>query len=75
MQVRLLPKIGGRYQAHPFGYWQDEFPIASKLGLDCIEFIFDYYKFGENPLMTTEGRGEIKEMTQCTGVDSSLRLC
>ncbi len=69
MQGRLLPKIGGRYQAHPFGYWQDEFPIASKLGLDYIEFIFDYYKFEENPLMTTEGRGEIKEMTQCTGVE------
>ena len=47
MQGRLLPKYKGRYQAHPFGYWQDEFPIASELGLDCIEFIFDYYRLGK----------------------------
>jgi L-ribulose-5-phosphate 3-epimerase len=69
MQGRLLPKYKGRYQAHPFGYWQDEFPIASELGLDCIEFIFDYDSFEENPLMTREGRSEIEEMTQCTGVE------
>lgn len=69
MQGRLLPKYKGRYQAHPFGYWQDEFPIADEIGLDCIEFIFDYDSFEENPLMTTRGRSEIKEMTQCTGVE------
>ena len=39
MQGRLLPKYHGRYQAHPVGYWQDEFKIASQLELDCIEFI------------------------------------
>ena len=69
MQGRLLPKYKGRYQAHPLGYWQDEFPIADKLGLDCIEFVFDYDRFEENPLMTIGGRSEIKEMTQCTGVE------
>ena len=42
MQGRLLPKYHGRYQAHPVGYWKDEFPIASQLGLDSIEFILDY---------------------------------
>ena len=69
MQGRLLPKYKDRYQAHPCGYWQDEFPIASKLGLDCIEFIFDYDCFEENPLLTIGGRSEIKKMTQCTGVE------
>ena len=69
MQGRLLPKYNGRYQAHPFGYWQDEFPIASKLGLDCIEFIFDYDQYEENPLMTMQGQSEIKEMVQSTGVE------
>ena len=29
MQGRLLPKHQGRYQAHPLGYWQKEFEIAS----------------------------------------------
>lgn len=36
MQGRLLPKYQGRYQAHPVGYWQDEFEIANEIGLDCI---------------------------------------
>ena len=42
MQGRLLPKVNGRYQAHPTGSWETEFPIAAHLGLDCIEFIFDF---------------------------------
>ena len=51
MQGRLLPKYKGRYQAHPLGYWQDEFYIAKDLGLDCIEFILDYENAELNPLM------------------------
>ena len=43
---RLLPKYQGRYQAHPVGYWQDEFPEAANAGLDCIEFILDYNQVG-----------------------------
>ena len=42
MQGRLLPKYKGRYQAHPVGYWQEEFKIASLYNLYCIEFILDY---------------------------------
>ena len=42
MQGRLLPKYKGRYQAHPLGYWEDEFYIAKEFNLDCIEFIFDF---------------------------------
>ena len=61
MQGRLLPKYKKRYQAHPVGYWKDEFPIASKLGLNLIEFIFDYDKADENPLLTTSGLEKIKK--------------
>jgi L-ribulose-5-phosphate 3-epimerase len=42
MKGRLLPKYQGRYQAHPVNYCQNEFEIAKKIGLDCIEFILDY---------------------------------
>ena len=55
MQGRLLPKYIGRYQAHPVGYWQDEFSIASKLGLKYIEFIFDYNDAKSNPLLSDSG--------------------
>lgn len=68
MQGRLLPKIAGRYQAHPRGYWQDEFPIASDLGLQLIEFILDYDDFESNPLMSGGGCSQISDLSQQTGV-------
>ena len=52
MQGRLVPKYLGRYQAHPIGYWQEEFFIAQNLGLDCIEFILDFNEAIFNPLLT-----------------------
>jgi len=68
MQGRLLPKYNGRYQAHPVGYWYEEFSIAAELGLDCIEFILDSNNAEENPLMTTEGRKKIQFLSDKTGV-------
>jgi L-ribulose-5-phosphate 3-epimerase len=60
MQGRLLPKYKGRYQAHPVGYWQQEFAIASQLKLDCIEFILDLEDRHLNPLMSVQGVTEIR---------------
>ena len=74
MQGRLLPKYQGRYQAHPIDYWVDEFAIASKLGLDCIEFIFDFNDFECNPLLTREGRSQIRSLEKDTGV-KVLSVC
>ncbi len=68
MQGRLLPKYQGRYQAHPVGYWQDEFPLAAEVGLDCIEFILDYHQAEENPLFSHSGRQQISKLSQSTGV-------
>ena len=68
MQGRLLPKYQGRYQAHPIGYWQDEFPIASQLGLDSIEFILDYNDAEENPLLASGGLEEIRMVEKSSGV-------
>ena len=68
MQGRLLPKYKGRYQAHPVGYWEKEFPIAEKIGLQCIEFIFDYNDFDINPLWSKEGRKSISKISTKTGV-------
>tara|TARA_B110000027_G_C16101585_1_gene293338 strand:+ start:1080 stop:1916 length:837 start_codon:yes stop_codon:yes gene_type:complete len=68
MQGRLLPKYQGRYQAHPVGYWKDEFPIASQLGLDSIEFILDYNEMEKNPLLTSEGIEDIQKIENSSGV-------
>lgn len=64
MQGRLLPKYQNRYQAHPLGYWQEEFPIAKQLGLNLIEFIFDFNDFELNPLMNADGLTEILELSE-----------
>ena len=69
MQGRLLPKYKGRYQAHPVGYWEDEFSVASELGLDCIEFILDYQDYEKNPLISTKGCQQINSITASSGVN------
>lgn len=69
MQGRLLPKYKGRYQAHPVGYWEEEFVVASQLGLDCIEFILDYNDVEKNPLLSEEGINRIKSSINKTNVD------
>ncbi len=68
MQGRLLPKYKGRYQAHPFGYWQKEFFLANNLGLDFIEFILDFEDFERNPLLTESGVKQILNISKKTGV-------
>ena len=68
MQGRLLPKYKGRYQAHPVGYWKDEFPIVSALGLNSIEFILDYNDAEKNPLLASGGIEEIKNIENLSGV-------
>jgi sugar phosphate isomerase/epimerase len=68
MQGRLLPKYEGRYQAHPLGYWQEEFKIAEQLNLQCIEFIFDRNDYQKNPLFSRSGINEILKVCNDTGV-------
>jgi L-ribulose-5-phosphate 3-epimerase len=68
MQGRLLPKYNGRYQAHPLGYWKDEFRIAKEIGLDSIEFILDYNDYMKNPLMSENGIKEILKTIEQSGV-------
>ena len=68
MQGRLLPKYQNRYQAHPLGYWQKEFELSEKVGINYIEFILDYNDFEKNPLMSPDGVDLISETIIKTGV-------
>jgi L-ribulose-5-phosphate 3-epimerase len=74
MQGRLLPKFEGRYQAHPKGYWQAEYALAGRLGLDCIEFILDFDGAEENPLLCEGGAEEICQVGKASGV-STVSVC
>jgi sugar phosphate isomerase/epimerase len=69
MQGRLLPKYRGRYQAHPIGYWQDEFEKAAELGLDYIEFILDFNDAAANPLLRPDGPEQILRLGERSGVE------
>lgn len=68
MQGRLLPKVDGRYQAHPKGNWPDEFPIARSFGLDLIEFILDFEGSEENPLLVPGGVERIQAASHASGI-------
>lgn len=68
MQGRLLRKYQDRYQAHPVGYWSDEFHKAAEIGLDCIEFILDLNCAEENPLLRPDGPDEILTVATESGV-------
>jgi len=63
MQGRLSPLIDGKIQAFPWPYWQDEFPLAHSIGLDLMEWTIDQDRITQNPLMTKEGRAEIRRLS------------
>lgn len=68
MQGRLTEPNGRGIQFFPFDNWENEFYTAKKLGLDEIEFIFDYDRYNENPLWTEEGIKRIRTVKEATGI-------
>lgn len=59
MQGRLTKPKGRGIQFFPFENWENEFWIAKEIGLNEIEWIFDFDNFKENPLWTSEGRKKL----------------
>ena len=53
MQGRLVPPRAGRFQCFPRDEWQREFPLASRAGLSCLEWIWDLDE--TNPLSDDGG--------------------
>ena len=68
MQGRLTKPRGRGIQFFPFENWKEEFRVAAELGLQEIEFIFDYDRYEENPLWTSQGIAALKEVIKETGV-------
>ena len=65
VQGRLSAPINGMIQAFPKDTWQDEFRIASEIGFDAMELIFDG---PENPLFHTDGAQEIRAIAESTNI-------
>lgn len=74
MQGRLTKPNGHGIQFFPFDDWENEFYTAQRLGLDEIEFIFDYENYEKNPLWTSEGINQIKKLQEETHIQINA-LC
>lgn len=59
MQGRLSPLVNNQIQSFPFNTWLEEFPLARKLGLSCIEWTLDYPKFHQNPFLLEKSKKHI----------------
>ncbi|HTQ36215.1 MAG TPA: sugar phosphate isomerase/epimerase family protein [Steroidobacteraceae bacterium] len=68
MQGRLGPPEGGRFQSFPRDGWRREIEQAARIGLRGIEWIYDLYGEGANPLETSGGRQELKALLQQHGI-------
>ena len=68
MQGRLSPQIGTRIQAFPSEHWRGEFALASSLGFPLLEWTLDDEGLHDNPLMTSAGREEIRDLMRRCGV-------
>jgi hexulose-6-phosphate isomerase len=62
MQGRLSPLVGGRIQAFPWGAWTDEFPQAAACGIGLMEWTLDQEDLYENPLLTSNGQAQIRDL-------------
>tara|TARA_B100000676_G_C18085189_1_gene854456 strand:- start:1894 stop:2709 length:816 start_codon:yes stop_codon:yes gene_type:complete len=64
MQGRLSPQIAAMSQVFPYESWREEFVRARRLGFDTIEWLYDSYRETCNPILTRDGRDEIRSLSR-----------
>lgn len=69
MQGRLSPIEDGRFQSFPRLSWEREFERVAAAGLQGIEWIYDVYGEGANPIETDDGIAQIKALSRQHGVE------
>ena len=74
MQGRLGAPEEGRFQSFPRQGWRLEIERAAEIGLRGIEWIYDLFGEGVNPLETAAGREELRGMLAHQGV-SVVSIC
>jgi hexulose-6-phosphate isomerase len=62
MQGRLSSLVNGKIQSFPWVSWKDEFSIAQKIGIHVMEWTLDQDQLYENPLLTSSGQTQIREL-------------
>jgi L-ribulose-5-phosphate 3-epimerase len=68
MQGRLSPPEDGHFQSFPRTGWAAEIALAPQVPLRGIEWIYDRYGAGINPVETVHGRTDLKNKLQQSGV-------
>lgn len=68
MQGRLSPPVDGKIQAFPASCWQAEFQTANHHGFSLLEWTLDQEGLYQNPLLTTAGQAEIRELCLAHGI-------
>ena len=68
MQGRLCVPEADFIQVFPIDNWRQEFPAARVAGLVSIEWIYDTYGLGANPLETGPGCAEIAKLASGHGI-------
>ena len=68
IQGRLSQPVKNRIQAFPVQEWREEFVRCQELGIDCIEWIFEYEGADQNPLSSAAGIKEMLAIQKKTGV-------
>ena len=74
MQGRLVPPEPGRFQSFPRTRWRDEFPLAAAANLEAIEWIYDEFGAGQNPIASDAGIAELGTLSGRYGV-AVVSLC
>jgi len=64
LQGRLSPLVAGKIQAFPWECWAAEFPLGAEYGWHLMEWTLDQARLYQNPLMTIEGRREVKSLCE-----------
>lgn len=68
MQGRLCNQVDGKIQAFPWQDWETEFPLAKAISIPLMEWTLDQDQLYENPLMTTTGQAQIRQLSFQHGV-------
>jgi hexulose-6-phosphate isomerase len=74
MQGRLSPPEDGQFQSFPRTRWAAEIELAPQVPLRGIEWIYDLYGEGANPLETPRGRADLRNRLGRFGV-SVASIC
>lgn len=69
MQGRFTSKDGFLPQQFPWTAWEKEFEISRRVGIQCVEWMFNYENFRDNPLITDFGQRKLARVIRDTGVD------